>query len=78
MSESDREDHLEQLVQVTGKAINEAFASWNARPKTGPLGNQTAALDQFAAQCAGLSQALELVGQRASEVATEMLEDDDG
>lgn len=77
MYASDRTAHLDQLVSNASKGIGETFARWNARPKNGSLGQQTAALDQFAAECAALAQLLELIGQRSSEVATEMLEDED-
>lgn len=75
---TDRTEHLDLLVANTGKAINETFLEWNARPKIGaPLAKQTVALDQFAAKCSELAQLLELLGQRATEVASEMLDDDD-
>jgi hypothetical protein len=77
MYTSDRTAHLDQLVANAAKNINETFGRWGSRPKTGPLGTQTAALDQFSAECAALAQLLELIGQRSSEVATEMLEDDE-
>jgi hypothetical protein len=77
MTKTEKEVHLEALAAEVGKLTNAAYSDWGNRTKSGPESGVAFGLDRFAIQCAALSQAFDLLGQRASEVASETLSDDE-
>jgi hypothetical protein len=72
--ETARTKELDGLVVQTAVLLNEAFESYQKRLKTGSKDAVALGLDSFAAKCGHLVQALQIVGERASQAAEELLD----
>lgn len=74
IKDTDRTRELDGLVVQTAELLNEAFASYQKRTKTGSKDAVALALDVFAAKCGHLTAALQIIGERASQAAEELLD----
>lgn len=73
---NDRTAYVQALAAQLAKGVNDAFQKLQQRPPpTAPPAQQALHLDEFTLACAALQQGFEILGQRATEAATEILDD---
>lgn len=67
------QEHFHRLINPITQSINQAFGELGESLKKGSVADQAVALDLFAAKCGEIAEGVRIMGERASQVASELL-----
>jgi len=72
----DRFTYVQALAGQLAKGVNEAFARvMQKSDKALPVSARALQLDEFAMACSALKEGFDILGQRATEAASELLDE---